>query len=154
MNDLPCLCAGTYRCNQCRARDWEQTCDCAHPYRCPQHRGTCTCRANQPCDYHSELERERVSTARRMQRNRYAAANGDASPVETRQHQQTSFEITPTHWVVARPGKHGTWDVVEIVAGQASRTHAHHRRRAHAEVVAAAIAATRTHHTLTAEDTR
>ena len=22
MNDLPCLCAATYRCNQCRARDW------------------------------------------------------------------------------------------------------------------------------------
>lgn len=22
MHDLPCLCAGTYRCNQCRARDW------------------------------------------------------------------------------------------------------------------------------------
>jgi len=22
VNDLPCLCAGFYRCNQCRARDW------------------------------------------------------------------------------------------------------------------------------------
>lgn len=22
MNDLPCLCAGGYRCNQCRAADW------------------------------------------------------------------------------------------------------------------------------------
>ena len=25
MNDLPCLCAGFYRCNQCRARDWHDT---------------------------------------------------------------------------------------------------------------------------------
>lgn len=25
MDDLPCLCAGTHRCNQCRARDWHNT---------------------------------------------------------------------------------------------------------------------------------
>jgi hypothetical protein len=73
MYDLPCLCSGDYRCNQCRERDWANTCDCAWPYRCPQHRATCTCRANQPCDYHGELERERANTARHMQRNRDTA---------------------------------------------------------------------------------
>jgi hypothetical protein len=153
VNDLPCLCAGGYRCNQCRARDWEKTCDCAHPFRCPQHRSTCTCRANQPCDYHGELERERANTARRMQRNREAAAAA-AGPVETWQHQQTSFEITPTRWVVARPGRHGMWDVVEVIAGRASKTHDRRWRRVEAETIAEAIAIVRSFNTLTAEENR
>lgn len=141
MNDLPCLCAGTYRCNQCRERDWARTCDCAWPYLCPQHRAKCTCRANQPCDYHGELERERANTARRMQRNQQAAAGSDAGPVKTGH--QTSFTVSDGHWVVARPGRHGMWDVVEIVAGRGSKRHDSCWRRRDAEVVAAAIAAIR-----------
>lgn len=65
---------------------------------------------------------------------------------------QTAFHIGPSHWVVARAGRHGMWDVIEVTA-QASRTHDHCWRRANAEVLAEAIAATRIHN-LAAEDTR
>lgn len=65
---------------------------------------------------------------------------------------QTAFNIGPSHWVVARVANWGGFDVLEITA-QATVTHSQHRRRAHADAVAEAIAATRIHN-LTAEDTR
>lgn len=65
---------------------------------------------------------------------------------------QTAFHAGPHHWVVARAGRHGTWDVIEVTA-TASRTHTHFWRRIDAEVLAEAIAATRTHN-LTSEDHR
>ena len=60
--------------------------------------------------------------------------------------QQTAFHAGPSHWVVARAGRHGTWDVVEVTA-TASHTHDHRWRRAEAEALAAAIAATRSFNT-------
>jgi hypothetical protein len=146
--DLPCLCAGTYRCNQCRARDWAKTCDCAFPFRCPQHRGACTCRANQPCDYHGELERERAAVANTMKTNAQKAATNDVIVNQL----QTVFTIALNHWVVAMAAR-GVWLVAEITP-QARVTHSHHRRRHQAEVVAAAVAAIRAHNNLTAEETR
>ena len=68
---------------------------------------------------------------------------------------QSAFHVGPSHWVVARvadrPG--AGFDVIEITA-QARRTHYRGCRRAHAEVLAAALAATRLHTPLTAEDHR
>lgn len=67
---------------------------------------------------------------------------------------QSAFHVGPSHWVVARvaarPG--AGFDVIEITA-QASVIHFLGCRRAHAEVLAEAIAATRLHN-LTAEDPR
>jgi len=57
---------------------------------------------------------------------------------------QSSIEVGPNHWIVARPTRWGGYDVLEVTAG-GSHLHSQHRRRHHAEVIAAAIAATRTH---------
>jgi hypothetical protein len=68
---------------------------------------------------------------------------------------QNWIEVGPDHWVVARPNRWGGFEVVEITP-QARHVHTPRpvARRAHADVLAAAVAATRTHHTLDAEDTR
>lgn len=65
---------------------------------------------------------------------------------------QTAFHVGASHWVVARAGRHGMWDVIEVTA-QATRTHDRCWRRADAEVLAEAVAATRIH-TITVEDHR
>lgn len=56
---------------------------------------------------------------------------------------QTSHEVAPHHWVAARSGWYGTWDVVETTPG-GSRVHGSYQCRADAETAAAALAATRT----------
>lgn len=65
---------------------------------------------------------------------------------------QTAFLVGTSHWVVARPDRHGMWAVLEVTA-QATRTHDRCWRRSDAEVLAEAIAATRIH-TVTVEDQR
>lgn len=63
-----------------------------------------------------------------------------------RAQKQTAFHVGPHHWVVARVASRPGcgFDVVEVTA-QASVTHFPGCRRAHAEVLAEALAATRIH---------
>lgn len=67
---------------------------------------------------------------------------------------QSAFHVGPSHWVVARVASRPGcgFDVVEVTA-HASVTHYRGHRRTHAEVLAAALAATRLHN-LTVEDPR
>lgn len=62
----------------------------------------------------------------------------------TRHHLQTTHQVGPDHFVVARGDWFATAKVVEIVG---ARSIVHHAcpTRAEAELLAAAIAATRTH---------
>lgn len=79
----------------------------------------------------------------RMNTNRAAATERQAGVIRHRL--QTVFPIAPDHCVVARRGFWGGFDVVEINR-HGTAGHGHYRHRPNAEVVAAAVAATRTHH--------
>lgn len=59
---------------------------------------------------------------------------------------QTSWQLSPAHWVVVRRGRDG-WDVVELIPAGPQRNHGNYPQRHDGEAIAEAVVATRQHNT-------